>query len=533
MKILIVDDESFFRISFMSVIDWQERGYEIIGDASDGMEALKLIEEFLPDIVFLDISMPVMNGIEVLKKLNTLTLRPVVIMLSSYTDFEYVREAMKLGAFDYIHKPSLNEEVVLDLLKKASVKLSSDRERVAEYEHLKKKAEKSDVISKQEYLSGLISGSDVTEREYKYKSEELNIKFKGTNLYLFAVVIDDIEKVKKRYSKEKSHIITNAFENITKEVLEEKEMEYLQYRENLFIIFKSFSEVRSLYDIKTYVHVNVASRLQESLRQLLNISVTIGISNIKNRITDIHTAFNEALDASELRFFLGRGQIIEYIVTKDNRDVPDENLNEIKERLNRDEWEMAKDEVSKLYNNIIGREIFDYKYAMKNYKSIFYMLRQKYLELKKVNSFSGYEFIQIEEIIYTDYLEDIHRKTCGIIDELCMLANASKFKDVKNTKINSLLKYIEANYREDLSLDYLADKLELNSSYLSRLFKKETGLTLIQYINELRIEKAIHYLRTSDMKNYEIAESVGFQSVEYFNTIFKKVTNKSPSEMKE
>jgi len=537
MNILIVDDESFFRVSFMTVIDWELHGCNIVGDASDGIEAIQLIEEHKPDIVFLDISMPKMNGLEVIEKLNVFEEKPVVIMLSSYTDFEYVRHAMKLGAFDYIHKPSLNEKVMLDILNKVKDKLNKDRVKNKEYTDLRQKAEKSDVILKREHMELMLTGGITDKLEYKIKTKELGIRIKSSNIYIFAITIDDIELVKKRYSKEKSHIINTAFDNITREVLEEEEMEYLQYSDNLYVVVKSFSKVNSLYDIKRYIQAEIATKLKESLKQLLNISVTIGISNRKNSLHDLPLALHEAIEAVESRFSIGKGNIIEYnkFIVKnsdENREKTEYLLNNMKDSINCKEWERTKSYAIDFYKMWLESKNPDRALVLKNYKLIYYMLREKYNEIKKFNPHLKYDFLQIESIINAEYLEELHEKIGRLIDDLNHIISELQIVNIKSSKVRTLIKYINTHFNDDLSLDILAEKLDLNSSYLSRLFKKETGITLVQYINQVRIEKAINYLKTTDKKNYEIADCVGFQSVEYFNAIFKKITNKSPSEIK-
>lgn len=105
LKVLLVDDEPIFRMGLRSGISWEGVGCKIIGEAKNGEEALLLIDEKKPDLVLLDLKMPKMDGIEVLRKIKNRETRPQFIVLSCFNEYEYVREAMKLGARDYLFKP--------------------------------------------------------------------------------------------------------------------------------------------------------------------------------------------------------------------------------------------------------------------------------------------------------------------------------------------------------------------------------------------------------------------------------------------
>lgn len=116
-RILLVDDEPIFRMGLRSVISWEELGCQIVGEAKNGEEALIQIEEKKPDIVFLDIKMPKMDGIRVLEKRKRYEKNPKFIVLSCFNEYEYVREAMKLGAFDYLFKPLMEGKDIAAVIK--------------------------------------------------------------------------------------------------------------------------------------------------------------------------------------------------------------------------------------------------------------------------------------------------------------------------------------------------------------------------------------------------------------------------------
>lgn len=116
MKLMIVDDEKLLRNGFKHMTDWDSKGIHIISEAINGQDALIKIQQNIPDIVLTDINMPVMNGIELTKRIKESYPNIIVIVLSGYDDYEYVRESMKYGASDYLLKASVDTDEIFDLL---------------------------------------------------------------------------------------------------------------------------------------------------------------------------------------------------------------------------------------------------------------------------------------------------------------------------------------------------------------------------------------------------------------------------------
>jgi YesN/AraC family two-component response regulator len=117
-RILIADDESVVRMSLRSIVAWKKEGCEIVGDAQDGLAALEILRKTPVDILFTDIRMPGMDGIELLKRIKELENPPIAVALSAYEVFPYMREAFKLGAKDYILKSELTAQGQMDPMEK-------------------------------------------------------------------------------------------------------------------------------------------------------------------------------------------------------------------------------------------------------------------------------------------------------------------------------------------------------------------------------------------------------------------------------
>jgi len=179
-RLLIVDDESLLRQGFMHMTDWETQGFQIVGEASNGKEALEIIAQKSPDIVVTDIKMPLMDGVELTKIIKEDYPGIQVVILSSYNDFEYVREMLRLGAFDYILKPKMNFTELLTVLHKASLATSQDN-------NTSKEPAFSDL--RDTFFIDLINGN-LTLNAIRDNFSKYRIPLEETNLIMLAVIFE-------------------------------------------------------------------------------------------------------------------------------------------------------------------------------------------------------------------------------------------------------------------------------------------------------------------------------------------------------
>lgn len=126
-KVIIVDDEKIVRIGLKTIIKWNENGYELVGEAKDGISAFSMVQKYNPDIIITDLKMPNLDGIGLIKKLKEENYKCKVLVLSNYSDFELVKEAMKLGAVDYILKLTMQPDDLLKILNQMSQQLNKEK----------------------------------------------------------------------------------------------------------------------------------------------------------------------------------------------------------------------------------------------------------------------------------------------------------------------------------------------------------------------------------------------------------------------
>lgn len=538
MRIIIVDDEPFIRVSFKSYIDWTKYGLKLVGEAGDGEEALRVIDDLKPDLVFLDIKMPRLDGISVLRLLKERGQVPKVIVLSSYNEFEYVREAMKLGALDYIHKPGMNVDGLIAVIMNVKSVLDDEREKLSEYNNIKKNVEQNRLNLKALFFKELADGLFKNPWEVDEKVRFLDIKLKNSNLFCMAISIDNYKTIEKRYRENKQHVLDLAIKNIIEELFGgEEEFEFFQHCANTYIVLKSYSKLRSLREIQAHNEF-IIKTLREALKQFLNISATTGVSNMHRSITELPCALKEAIEAVRYIFFDTEKNTIFYYksinyLTSGQEDNGVENLgrfyNELVDLLDMDDINGVKASFEKIVLYVLKKRDCSEKIIKNLFVDIRYIFSDKFRKICISNDNDCILF-PAEDILSAENLIQIKSLFYETFNQLNRLICENKEIHTGNSKIKETIDYIHQNYKNDISLEAVSEAVFLNSSYLSRLFRNETGMTLTYYINKCRIESAMKHLRKESAKSYEVAETVGFQNVEYFNITFKKFTGKTPIE---
>jgi two-component system response regulator YesN len=356
---MIVDDMEIMRRELKRLKIWGDQtGFVIVDEAKNGQEALKKLEKRTVDLIITDIKMPIMDGVDLLKKVIQKELCFCVIFLSEYTEFEYARQGLVYGAFDYILKP-VDEGKIEHLLQRTS-----------------------------KYITA--------KRLEKEKIEKLKVQLE--------------EKIETLYKREDLEKVIRLFKDADLRVLE------------------------------------VASNLVETTAAAINY------------------------DSMKMAYVLNK--MVEDLI---------EDMEQI------------------------------------------YPWLHKFINISK--------YIDIDFTRCSDFSSS--RTTfLQIINELIINIKKFDFGNAVNSMTRQICKVVLENTDTEISVRSIADKMFLNSSYLSTVYKKNTGISLVEYITMVKMERAKMLLVDRNMKNYEIADKLGYKDVEYFGKLFKKYTGTSPSNFK-
>jgi len=527
LSVLLVDDDAVFRTRIKSMINWDEHGFIITSEARNGREAIKSIEACKPDIIITDINMPVINGIELIDYVSEFHKDVPVIALSAYNDFNYVRDSLRKGAFDYILKNQLNKESLLKTLKAAS-ELSSGRLQ----DPAKPVVNNEKEI--QEFLLLLLSGCISNREEIRSAIKRLDLEILERDLAI-AVMEPDNERLKNDLNEEEYYQFLYSVKSIMQESAN------LNSRAIISIIGRKRILVLIPRPEKSPFHFQDHCRrlleiMQDNIFRFMNESVSFGLSNPCKDLFDLQQYYKRAAEVLESRRFQGETSFIaevstqkgyEQIITLDNSaeqelyaaihgksdTAPDAVIQRIFDEYieigySRDDILMVIAELLNIVirelrsKNIPEEQIFDEKLS-------FHALNeQKNLHLLK------------------DWFAAVYKRLDSYLKKSRQI---SQYSEITRRAII----YIEGNYFHRISLNDIAREVCVNSSYLSRLFKKDTGINVMDYLNKIRLEKSVQLMQESSLALKDIIYEVGIPSYNHFFKLFKKFYNVTPYEYRQ
>ena len=512
IRVLIVDDEPFIRQGLKILINWKEHGYEVIGEASNGKEAMEIIKNTSVDLVITDIKMPEMNGLELIERVKKNNYKNIkFIVLSGFYEFEYAKTAIKYGVKDYVLKPIQKEELnhVLDEFQKDFAKEQDDL----------KKIEKAENDRYEMNLNKLIIGK-ADSRTIKLLEEELKpsdyMRFMLVDIDLRDMSIDEKNQCRLNFYNEIAKILGNKQHNIICELDDKKNMQSIG-----FIYDKKFLE-EDMFDEREYV-TNLVCELRKVVDNKFYIYAGKAVSDIENLKKSYETA-------SMLKIMDCDGNAIFFEdIYKDSCRIQI----------------VKKEYMDALINGIEenNKEKID-----KCIQSFYESFKDGYLdvEILKINiDYLLFNLINIEKDINDESNKEELMELIGLLDiENIISRDSSKnladfsvnfaqyLDNLRKNSAKGILSYIDKeiyeHYMEKLSLKSLSEKYYLNSAYLGQIFKKKYKVSFKDYLNEFRIEKAAEMLKRSDEKIYEIAEKVGYSNNDYFINKFTQIKGKTP-----
>ncbi len=542
-KLLIVDDEMLVRMGLKTTIDWPKLGFQIAGEADNGLKALEVARTIRPDLVLTDIRMPKMDGLTLMKALKKELPRTKILILSCYQDFDYVREALQLGALDYIPKLSMQvEELERVMLRaKAVLEEEAEQERAAdgawETERYRSLREMQGHFF-QDLLKGALNEAELPERLLRLK-----LRLAESGLYAAVCLrVDDLRAIRQRNGGTGLTSLESPLYNIIDEAIEKGGLkgDLFMGREGEFGLVFSFTagtEAAALFRELS----DFCAHLRETVQLYFNLSVSFGIGRVATSLIRLKDAYGEAAAALEYRFYQGQGSLNRY---RENPPAEEplysaSQEQTLRERLEGGDYAGAETLVMGLLDQartdepktpaLLRQELLE---VMLTFSRV---LKQYGGRLEQPPAASGPNSSQaLNPLNAPAEIETLAEMKLWFHDFVAWFGAA--LNDLKSQKfgreVSRALEYINRHYASELKLGEIAGRIGMNETYFSHLFKKETGANFTDYVNGLRIEKAKQLLRNSADNIYEIAATVGYANVSYFSKVFKQIVGVSPVEYK-
>ena len=519
-KVLIVDDEKIVRQGFIHMDNWQEKGFIIIGEASNGTEALKIIEDSKPDIVVSDIRMPVMDGIELTGIIKKRYPYMEVIIISSYNDFDYVKETLKLGAMDYLLKAKMEIKDLLEIMNKAKLRIEQKNEFKTGTNIYDK------YTMKETFLNNIVCNRTYTAEYIEKNLGNFNINLKSENIIIIVYALDGISK---------ADLDKNELDLLLNNII--AAMDKIYYG---FSFFNSDGYFISIINISPEREILLPQMLKETIdyaNNTLKFRINIGVSCKFNGYETIPDKFEEALKVLEFKFYKGPNCIIFPYESNNRQYLPEINYKGLSMFLDKHDFKNLEASVKDIFISGISKNSFIEPYALKKaYEGIIHFIIQKNYEMgfntEELNIKKIYYFKKIENACY---FSDLLLYGSEIINDIAVSIKNStgmKYNQMKYNLpvINQVIDYVIKNYDKDVSLSAIAAHIHHNSCYLSQLFKRETNMNFNEFVTNLRMDAAKKMLKDPLNNMDKVCESIGYHDQSYFGKVFKKVVGMCPSE---
>lgn len=512
-KLLIADDEKNIRLGLKAMIDraFPPQMYTIY-TAEDGEEALRLAVEHQVDLVITDIRMPVMDGIELIKRLQQLPNKPAVIILSGHDDFQYAKEAIRNEVKEYLLKPIIREEL-FRVLQRLEGELTRKEEVSEQLRHSERQRE--------DYLEGqlnyILINDSISDEEIEERMYKAGLAWLADEYHVGLMRISETD-----HEANKLELLSRVDGALKGERKEgEQFVRFFDRFGNLVVIANCEETFRRVWVQITY-------------EQLL--SIRMGMSEVHKGAASFKEAYQQAGIAWK-HFFLqpvGGFGVLRYesIKNKDtNYTLPIDDIQKISNMLGSAdrEAEMKRLLLQVLNIKTISRYHISYMEKISEafndlvFDKVFQVYGEASIEILKL-------YRSVGNIHNFDHFHEYFHSVDSLISRLNDYVLRMRTLHDDRREMKRAIEYIHNNYQKDLNMAMVSNHVSLNYSYFSQAFKDYTKESFVNYLKKIRLQKAKELLETTDLRVYEISNLAGFENAKYFNRVFREMEGITPLE---
>ena len=510
---IVVDDESLIRKGTRKKLEALKDYITCVGEAANGNEALALIAQSNPDIIITDMNMPIMDGTQFLPLLAESYPDKRLIVISGYKDFEYTRHAISAKAIDYILKPFSKEEIQATV--KKAIKQIEDKE-------------------------ALLSKIDLSESEKERARYEYDIQMLKNMILGYHIASTCISSKRLKFI-ETTHDFVLITIRSSSSLMEESMQNFLL--ENGFgdlAIYLQHIHCNNLGFLILFIPEQAALSIEDLCKQVVNsiyshlstqnIDSFFGISNTHSDLNSLNKAFSEDVMALNSREIISNKRFTFFhYVSNEPLSIEWEKYEEFLFRIESGMTIQVIDLLEDLFlyvKSLKHATLSDVKYYCFQLADNAKLIMSEYLEQVNTNTVSASMQNILNTMFSLDELKQYYEQFFTNISEILK----SKSIYASNDVIEKMQIYAKRNYYKNLNVEFLSSLFYINRSYCSHLFKEKTGTNFVDFVNQIRIEKAKELLKHTDKKMYQVSKAVGYDNVKYFFRIFKKLEGITPEQ---
>lgn len=524
IKLLIVDDEYLVLDAIKYIVERNMNNVKIVGTAGSGRQAIEMAIDLNPDIVLMDIHMPGIDGIDAIKQIKENNNNITFVIITAYEYFDYAKDAVKLGVYDYLLKP-VNKNKLIEIINKIEISIKSKKKAFQTEMFLREKINKAIPLLEGQFIYSQMLGEGKL-KDVEYYEDLFGLRIR--NGYIIMAVIADKEN-------------SNKEDNLKNSLSKQK----------FFDVFKM--------ELKSLCTCLIGTPLLDRIIAYIPVENEKDDYKTRNEAISICERFIERLKVNtslEFRLGIGRKYSIEnfskscseaYLsATYNSEDIVTHFEDAVMLSNTQREYPIGKENV--LIHNILAFnenqsiKVFEdiFMWIISNYQSDMVKIKSKLIELlfsiKKAIPYEIEKNYIIEQKCLTDIINisNVNNQKLSFINYIKI--TVSSIGEARQRDISSLhlkiVEYINANFHKNISLNDVAKEVNLSYHYFSKFFKENMGRSFVDYLTELRIEKSKKLLSSSNMSIKEISYSTGYGDPNYYCKIFKKVTGLTPTEYK-
>ncbi|RKP58169.1 helix-turn-helix domain-containing protein [Cohnella endophytica] len=527
-KAIITDDHVPVIEYLTAMIPWQDLGLELVEACSSGEEALQACKLHPPDLLITDIGMPIMDGLQLIEEAKKINPDLKTVILSCHEDFQYAQRAVKLNATDYILKETMRIEQITEVLRNLIRQMDNEKAEKKGRQKLQDVVFQNMSSLRTDFLRTLIDNPIWNEAEWSLKAESLEIPIAADTHYLPVLCMPDrYQEFELRFGGR--HQIHFVIENALNEAVKIEGSVVLALDEQHYFIIYPFPKTikwNVLEGIK-----NELSSVQKDMKRYLKVPTSYYFGEKSKSIIELKAQIVLLLNGNNFRFYSGE-QIIARLkpvelTTEDIFVHYTEALHDFRDTI----LTQNEDEIHKVVTKWMDH-ISSCKYPVESVRS--YLLKiVTDIELKYTvmqHFLTNYNAVMLQKAINSmDTLEHLSLWLIQFLLGKMELVKAQQNQSIRK-EIVAAQRYVMMHLNEKISMEELAIKLELNPSHFSRIFKKETGETFVEFVTNRKMERARELLDQSDKSVEVIAEELGFDNSSYFFKLFRGFMGMTPTE---
>ncbi|NOU65897.1 response regulator [Paenibacillus sp. LMG 31461] len=521
-KLFIVEDEWLVLQGLKLTIPWEEMHCTVIGEARDGQAGLEGIMANPPDILLTDIRMPAMDGIQLAEKVAELLPHVKIVFLTGFDDFIYAQKAVKLGAADFVLKPT-NPDELIQVIGRITSKLDEDRRLQSQQERMKVKYGWEQPLIEEKILYDLmLDYAGTLEREWFLEfGTGIESTEGGVVIPPYRVLLLQMDGLKDMGTDS-----IQLKDQIKERIKELSTLTLVRINETRYALLANRQVERA--DLAIFI---------DNLMMLVSSSAQRCVLTVSHSFTTIDLipiAYIQAMRALYQTVFLGGEKIIWFEDIEQQQETASVNHTVLKDLIELVKWGNASSieaQTRLWYSHLIHlhsdglearRSFFEFIVTLNSL-----LLRDN--ELHNIVIDSGFLLTSVERV--DDSLDQwLIRLNDALFEWNRQCVEQSDPQ--KKSGFEEIELFIREHYAEDISLQGIAERYHMSESYFSRLFKKQVGTSFLEYVTLIRVRQAKELLTNPRLKIYEVSVQVGYQDPRYFSQLFRKYTGETPTEFR-